>query len=216
MKRLFLGTHALLAAALFLLPLAALAAEPAEPSITFGASVTSGNGQLATRLTWSTAPAATSCTASGHPAWSGTKQASGSHDMPAITLSGTYTLTLSCTWPGDTTARLSWSAPTQYTDGSAIPAGELAQFRYRIHRGTSANSLTPLANTIQHPTTQHDVTGLSAGTHYFAVSALTGTGIESALSAVGSKTVVTTQTRQSAVTLTVNPVPAPPGGFTVR
>lgn len=191
-----------IAAMLALLPALAPAA---EPSVTFGASVTNANGSLTTRLTWATTPAATSCTASGSPSWTGTKAASGALDLPAINLSGTYTLTLACTWPADTTARLSWSAPTQYTDGTALPAGALGP--YRVYQGTTAANLAQVAQVAGLSTER---TGLAAGTHYFAVSAVTTTGVESELSAVGSKVVGTTITRDASVTLTVNPVPRAP------
>lgn len=182
-----------------------MAAEPV-PAITFGASVTNADGTLTTRLTWSTAPAASSCTASGHPSWAGTKAASGALDLPAITLSGTYTLSLACTWAADTSAVLTWQAPTQYTDGSAIAAGALGP--YRIYQGTTAANLARVAEVSGLTTTR---TGLAQGQHFFAVTAVTTTGVESALSAVGSKTIGTSQTRNASVTLTVNPKPnAPP------
>lgn len=83
------------------------------------------------------------------------------------------------------TATLTWSAPTTNTNGSALT--DLAG--YSIHYGTSAGSLTNTIN-IQNPgTTTYTVTNLSAGTWYFAISAYTNTGMDSALSNVGSKTI---------------------------
>lgn len=84
------------------------------------------------------------------------------------------------------TATLSWQAPTQYTDGTALPASELAA--YRIYRGTSPVSLTRVAEVDGRALT-FTVQQLPAGTHYFAITAVTEAGAESALSAVGSKTI---------------------------
>lgn len=202
------------------------AAEPSEPAITFGASVTSANGQLATRLTWSTTPAATSCTASGHQSWAGTKPAAGSADLPVIALSGTYTLRLDCTWPGDTTARLAWGPPTQNTDGSALPkcasqnsTGNCLRF-FRLYHGSSETQVaSPQAQSRavnDRNATTYEWTALGAGLQCFAVTAINGDNVESDLSAVGCKTVTLTSQHDASITLTVNPKPAPPGGFGVQ
>lgn len=185
----------------------------AEPtySVTFGASVTSSNETLSTALTWSSSPAGASCTASGHPSWTGVKAASGTLSMPVINLSGTYTLTMACNWPAVTQARLCWQAPTQNTDGSPIQAGSLGP--YRIYQGTSATNLARVAEATG---LCADRTGLATGTHYFAVTAVNTAGVESALSSVGSKTITGAVTRNSSVTLTVNPKPAAPGNLTVE
>jgi hypothetical protein len=84
------------------------------------------------------------------------------------------------------TAALSWQAPTQYTDGSALPGSELDA--YRIYQGSSAGSLTRVAE-VDSGTMNYTVQSLASGTHYFAVTAVTSGGTESALSAVGSKTI---------------------------
>lgn len=201
---------ALLLAAI--LPAPAHAAAP-EPSVTFGASVTNANGSLTTRLTWS-APGATGCTAAGHEDWTGAKPAAGSLDLPAITLSGTYTLTLSCAWPADTSARLSWSVPTQYTDGTALNPADLSG--YRAYHGDAPGNLTDVRQISGGTTTAYQFDDLALGTHYFAVSAVSTAGVESALSSIGSKVIRTPDPHQSAVTLTVNPIPAAPGDLTVQ
>lgn len=193
-----------------------------EPSVTFGASVTNAAGSLSTRLTWSTTPEATSCTASGHPSWTGLKAPGGSADLPAITLSGTYTLTLACTWPGDTQARLAWVAPTQNTDGSALAkcASQTATGAclrsFTVHRGASATALTDSRAVDDRNATAYTWTGLAAGTHFFGVRAVNGDGTTSDLSNTASKVITATQTRNSAVTLTVNPLPSAPTGLTVQ
>ena len=65
------------------------------------ANQTSGTGSMTPVLTWSTNPAAVSCTAGG--GWSGTRAASGTQTLPAISATTNYTLT--CNWGGNT-ARL--------------------------------------------------------------------------------------------------------------
>jgi hypothetical protein len=84
------------------------------------------------------------------------------------------------------TATLSWQAPTHYTDGTALPATEPGA--YRIYRGTSPGALSRVAE-VDGRTMTLTVQQLPAGTHYFAVTAVTTTGAESALSAIGSKNI---------------------------
>lgn len=198
-------------------------AQQNEPTVTFGASVTSGNGELATRLTWSTTPAATSCTASGHTAWSGTKAATGQADLPVITMSGSYVLTLACTWPGDTQTVLSWVAPTTNTDGSSLAkcssqtsTGPCLR-SYRIYEGPSAtqlnNNVRPLDD---RNAVSYTWTGLTPGAHFFAVEAVNGNGVSSPLSNVVTKTTTSSTNRTSSVTLTVNPKPSPPANVTAE
>lgn len=200
-------------AVVLLLMLGVTIARAQTPSITFGASVTNAAGSLTTRLTWSTTPAATSCTASGHTSWTGAKAASGAVDLPALTLSGTYTLNLNCTWPGDSQARLTWTAPTTNTDGSALAkcANQTATGpclrSFLISRGTSAGALDDARAVNDRNATSYTWTGLAAGTHYFAVRAVNGDGVQSDISSVVSKLISATQTQSSAVTLTVNPKP---------
>jgi hypothetical protein len=81
------------------------------------------------------------------------------------------------------TATLSWSIPIQNTDDT--PLTNLTGFR--VYHGTSATSLSPV-RTISSPTaTSTVIDNLGSGTHYFAVSAVTTSGVESQLSAIGSK-----------------------------
>lgn len=85
------------------------------------------------------------------------------------------------------TAALSWTAPTAYTDGSALSASDLTA--YRIYHGTSAASLTRIAE-VDGRASAFTVNGLVAGTHHFAVTAVSLTGVESDFSSVGSKTIL--------------------------
>lgn len=83
-------------------------------------------------------------------------------------------------------ATLSWQAPVQYTDGSSLSASSIGAFR--IYRGTSASNLARVAE-VDGRASSFVVQNLAAGTHYFAVTAVTTGGAESGLSAVGSKTI---------------------------
>lgn len=83
------------------------------------------------------------------------------------------------------TASLSWTAPTQNTDGSALPASQLAG--YRVYRGTSPSSLQPYHDVDGGNVTSYVVRDLPAGQHCFAVTAVTVTNVESALSGTGCK-----------------------------
>jgi hypothetical protein len=86
---------------------------------------------------------------------------------------------------GNGSATLSWSPPTQNTDGS--PATDLAG--YRVYHGMSVSALSMLATVPGATTASYVANQLGSGTHYFAVAAYTSSGMESALSAVGSKTI---------------------------
>lgn len=86
--------------------------------------------------------------------------------------------------PASGTALTSWVAPTQYTDGSALT--NLAGFK--VYHGTSAAALTDVRQ-VAAGVLSFSFTGLPSGTHYFAVTAVTATGAESALSTIGTKTV---------------------------
>jgi hypothetical protein len=87
--------------------------------------------------------------------------------------------------PTTGSATVSWSAPTTNSDGSALT--DLAG--YRVYYGESATALTQSVNISSASTTSYVVQGLASGTWYFAVTAVTNTGAESARSAVVSKTV---------------------------
>jgi hypothetical protein len=81
-------------------------------------------------------------------------------------------------------ATLNWIAPTQNTDGSQL--SDLAG--YRIYHGTSASSLS-YATQVAANSTSYLYGSLASGTHYFAVTAYNSAGVESSMSAVGSKNI---------------------------
>lgn len=84
------------------------------------------------------------------------------------------------------TATLTWTAPTQNTDGSSLT--DLAG--YRVYHGMSPNALDEMTQLPGAGATNYVFMQLASGTHYFAVAAYTSNGMESALSSVGSKTIL--------------------------
>jgi hypothetical protein len=83
------------------------------------------------------------------------------------------------------TASLSWVAPTENSDGS--PLTDLAG--YRVYHGLSATALTDIIDRPGATNTSYSFSQLASGTHYFAVAAYNSAGVESPMSAVGSKTI---------------------------
>jgi hypothetical protein len=142
-----------------------------------------------TTLTWSSSNV-TSCTASG--GWTGARGTSGSEAVGPIQNDTTYQL--SCTGSGGNAlamttvslrlARLSWTAPTQNTDGS--PITDLAG--YKVFWGQSSRSYSQNAPVNGASNTSYDAP-LSPGTWYFAVKAVNNANDESAYSGEVSKTV---------------------------
>jgi hypothetical protein len=80
-------------------------------------------------------------------------------------------------------ATLSWTAPTENTDGSTL--SNLAG--YRIRYGTSAGALTQTIVISNASVTTYVVEDLAPATWYFAVTAVTSAGAESAYSNVANK-----------------------------
>ena len=73
-------------------------------------------------------------------------------------------------------AELSWSAPTQNEDGSALT--NLAG--YKVRYGTSVSSLDTVVDVPGPATTDIVISDLAAGTWYFTVASYTNTGVQSA------------------------------------
>jgi hypothetical protein len=82
-------------------------------------------------------------------------------------------------------ATLSWSAPTQNTDGT--PLTDLAG--YTIYYGTSPSELTQTVQLANPGATTYVVANLSAGTYYFALAAYTTAATQGEMSSTGSKTI---------------------------
>jgi hypothetical protein len=82
-------------------------------------------------------------------------------------------------------ATLSWTAPTENTDGSTL--SNLSG--YRIRYGTNANALTNTIVIENASVTTYVVEDLAPATWYFAVTAVNSTGAESTYSNVANKAI---------------------------
>lgn len=82
-------------------------------------------------------------------------------------------------------ATLTWTAPTTNTDGSALT--DLAG--YHIYYGNSPSALSTMIDVASAGTLSYTVGSLASGTWYFAISAYTTSGLQSALSGTGSKSI---------------------------
>lgn len=187
---------------------ACVATIPTHADVTFASSVTNANGTLNTTLTWNS-PGASGCLASGHAAWSGAKPATGTLALPPISLSGTYTLTLSCTKPGNAATTVSWTLPTTNTDGSVLT--NLAGIR--VNWGRTVDTMTNVKLTGSPTLTSTNLGNLAEGDWYFTARAYNTAGIESDNLTPIKKTIVATAVENGSVTLTVNPIPNPPTDF---
>jgi hypothetical protein len=83
------------------------------------------------------------------------------------------------------TATVSWTAPTENTDGSALT--DLAS--YRVVYGRAADTLDQSIPVSNAGLTSYTVDGLAQGTWYFAVVVVNSLGVESLLSNVATKTI---------------------------
>jgi hypothetical protein len=104
----------------------------------------------------------------------------GSASLPTFSI----TVTASAP-PANGSATLSWTPPTQNTDGSTL--SNLAGFR--VSYGTSSSALNQTIQISNPGLATYVVTGLSSGTWYFAVRAYSSSGAESANSTVVNKTI---------------------------
>jgi hypothetical protein len=86
---------------------------------------------------------------------------------------------------GAGTTTLTWTPPTQNTDGTPI----IGLTGYHIHYGTSVNALSTTITVTDVSQTSYVVSGLAPGTYYFAVDAFNAAGVESAESNVGAATI---------------------------
>jgi hypothetical protein len=112
--------------------------------------------------------------------------------------------TVSAQTPTTGSIDLAYTAPTEYTDGTAIPTG--TAITYNVYMGTTAGgeSATPVQTSVRY--TSAVVSGLTVGTtYYFTVTAVVN-GVEGPRSVEASATV-------PAATPTVE-TPAAPGGLT--
>jgi hypothetical protein len=87
--------------------------------------------------------------------------------------------------PASGSATLSWTAPSENTDGS--PLTNLAG--YHIYYGTSSGSWTSTITILEATETSYVVSGLAPGTYYFTIVAFNTDGVDSSDSNVDSKTI---------------------------
>jgi len=161
-----------------------------SPSVQLTASPPGVAPGASTTLNWTTANV-TNCTASG--GWTGSRALSGSEATPALNADQTYQL--SCSGSGGNalamttvtlrSAALSWTAPTENVDGSALT--NLSG--YKVYWGSSPRTYSSSANVSGAGATTF-TTNLAPGTWYFAVTAVDSTGGESAKTNEVSKTVL--------------------------
>ena len=142
----------------------------------------------------------------GQPAWAtfnsttgvltGTPAAANVGSSGGITITGTngssnssigpFVITVNASASSATgSASLSWTAPTENTDGTPITG--LAG--YYIYYGTSANALTMTVTVSDATATSYVVDGLTPGTYYFAVVAYNAEGMDSGESNIASKSI---------------------------
>jgi hypothetical protein len=82
-------------------------------------------------------------------------------------------------------ATLSWTPPTENTDGTALT--DLAG--YRIYYGTDMNNLSQLVTIASVGVTRYVIDNLTQGTWYFTIRAYNSVGAESSESNSASKTI---------------------------
>lgn len=157
------------------------------------------------RPTASTTGGTATFSASGLPSWasvnpstgeiSGTPGSSNVGMTGDITISasdgggtaslGPFKIDVTAAAAGTGSATLSWTVPTQNTNGT--PVTNLAG--YHIYYGTSPDALNKVINVPEANTTEYEISNLSSGTYYFAITAYNSLGVDSADSNVGSKTI---------------------------
>jgi hypothetical protein len=106
-------------------------------------------------------------------------------DGSAVASLAPFKIDVTAPAPATGSASLSWTIPTLNTNGT--PATDLAG--YHIYYGTSPDALKTVIDVPGAKTTEYEISNLSSGTYYFAVSAYNSMGVDSADSNEGSKTI---------------------------
>ena len=86
--------------------------------------------------------------------------------------------------PPTYSATVTWTPPSLSTDGSALTDAA----SYRVDYGTSATNLSLSLEVLGGTSTSAIINGLSAGTYYFAVTAVNSAGVASIRSNAASRT----------------------------
>jgi hypothetical protein len=184
---------------LLLIPLAGNAQEvtlTAVPNATFGTVIVD--------LTW-TSTGVDACLASG--GWTGVRSTAGTEQ---VTIYESTEFVLSCSRQGGS-ARLSWRAPTERTDGTALTSLK-DHLLYASESQGSLEITTPI--TVPMPTLEYTFT-LPAGTWYFGAKARDENNITSAMSGTVSKVIEDVNIEDRASVSIVAP-PRPPVLVTVE
>jgi hypothetical protein len=160
----------------------------------FQPSVSSGAGTVTFQIQGKPSWAAFNTTTG---ALTGTPAAANVGTATGITITGTnaggsssigpFTIAVNAAPASPTTgsATLSWSAPTENTDGT--PLTNLSG--YHIYYGTTEGAWTSTITILDATETSYVVAGLAPGTYYFAVVAFNSAGEDSADSNIGTKTI---------------------------
>jgi len=106
-------------------------------------------------------------------------------DGKASTTVGPFTITVSAVANASGSATLSWTPPTENSDGTNL--GNLAG--YRVMYGRSAANLDQTVSVDNPSINRYVVENLSSGTWYFAVTAVNTAGVTSQLSNTANKTI---------------------------
>jgi hypothetical protein len=96
-----------------------------------------------------------------------------------------FSITVTATPVTPGSATVSWVAPTENVNGTALT--DLAG--YNVYYGTNSASLNQKVAVSNAGATAYTVSGLTSGTWYFAVTSYTSEGVESARSPLSSKTI---------------------------
>ncbi len=174
--------------------------------IIFTAETTTGIESVTPVLTWDTIPLADDCTASGD--WSGAKGGAGMETLAPISQGATYNL--QCDWL-DVTATLSWTAPTQNTDGTPYTDPKGFRIYYGMTQGGSYDNIVD----IQDPNAVSHVVGLlGSGVWFFVSTAYNLNDVESNFSNEVMK-ILGLSGKTESIGITVNPRPSPPSSLGV-
>ncbi|MEJ2452536.1 MAG: putative Ig domain-containing protein [Candidatus Thiodiazotropha sp.] len=103
-------------------------------------------------------------------------------DGEASTSLTPFTLVVEATQSTPPSTTLTWTAPSTRSDGTPISLSEISG--YRIYVGDTETSMTAVVDINDHTVTEYTLTDLSAGDHYFSITAYDIDGNESGLSNV--------------------------------
>ena len=80
---------------------------------------------------------------------------------------------------------MQWADPTQNTNGTTL----MNLAGVHLYYGTSASALTHEITVASTTQTSYTISGLTSGTWYFGATAYNTSGVESAMSDIGSKAI---------------------------